>query len=313
MQTETRKIPLFLNENTCLTKQEIEFIKNLNHVFVIYDDIKKKLLEENNVLVDLDIVRRLFNFSPLSYCLELEVLNDFKEIEDFPNCSQKIISVYNSPKLIKMKFEDFVRFINENEISTIFLETKNSGYFEMYLEQKLIENYSMSAEEETVKNILLKYINLYNAILDKLNIASLIEKTYFCVYNNFAFGCDKEVNSYQIDKDYILSAIAFMAKDEIERELNYLKEQLEKEKVEYLNEVNAKLSQIEKFILEDENFATCRSETDRMKYLRNILQNEPYEVIDYLEMEQTSTGMIRARGIAGKIFINRLWDIVKSK
>ena len=48
MQTETRKIPLFLNENTCLTKQEIEFIKNLNHVFVIYDDIKKKQKNRQN-------------------------------------------------------------------------------------------------------------------------------------------------------------------------------------------------------------------------------------------------------------------------
>lgn len=82
----------------------------------------------------------------------------------------------------------------------------------------------------------------------------------------------------------------------------YLKPEchLTKSEIEFIQQLN-------------EIFATCSSEKDRLRCLRTILKNESYDLRNYLGMELTSTGTIRARGLQGKLFINQLWEKVSKQ
>ena len=317
MNIQTSRIIFFLNENEKLTKEEQKFINELNQVLQNYNDLKERLFREENGLLDFEFIRDWFDYSLKSSCFQLEFMDNFQTTEPLFNIN-KIVPVNYAPKIIDMGLNDFQDFLKSNNISTLFTLTTSNSYFNLFLDENL-ESFSDFEEEQIAGRILKKYTTLYNNVLKKLDNNTLTQKTYFCVFDSFAFGYIQRGFNYSIDENHILSAIAIMCKDEINKEVELFrtlqaerekeqKERLEKEHLAQERQTCGKISQLEDKILNDENFASCRSEKDRLRYLRTILQEESHDVIMYLEMELLSTGIVRAKGIKGKLFINRLWN-----
>lgn len=302
------KIVFFLEKNTDLTDAEKKFINELNQVLLMYNDLKDNLFKKDEAILDFGFIREWFDYSSNANCLQFEFTNDL-EIKDelLFNRNNKIISVYNTPKFISMGVDDFRDFIKENNISTIFMETTLNDYSQLFLEESS-NCFYYDEDEQIVNSILQKYITCYNDILKKLSPDALTTKTYFCLFNSFAFGCIDKRYSYFIDKNYILSAIAIMCKDEINEKLIAFENIKKQKELEKTRQITIKLHQLEEKILNDESFAICRSEKERGTYLRGILEEECYDVVTYLEMERMSTGKVRAKGIKWKQFINRLWE-----
>jgi hypothetical protein len=157
-----------------------------------------------------------------------------------------------------------------------------------------------------------------------LNIDALTEKKYFCIFNTFAFGCIEKRYSYYLNQKYILSALAIMCNDEINKALISFeniqkqkaeaeKERLEQERLIRQRQTKTKIDQLAEKILNDEIFAHCSSEKDRLSYLRTLLEKEPDDVITYLEMKRLQTGKVQAQGIKGKQFINNIWKTLNNK
>ena len=306
------KVIFFLAENTSLTAEEKEFANRLNQVLLIYDELKDDLFKKDDKILDFEIIRNLFDYSFRSNGLQIEFSNDLEiENKSLFDKKRKIIATYNAPETINMEIDSFREFVQENNISTIFVSTKVNTYYNLFLEEELCSFYD-NEENQIVCKILQKYVRCYNNILKRLNLEVLTEKKYFCLFNNFAFGYVKKGYTYSLNGDHILSAIAIMCKDEINENLTALERLREKEKSERSHQTDAKIHRLEEKILNDEKFAICRSEKDRGMYLRNILEEETYDVIAYLEMERMSTGKIRAKGIKGKQFINSLWEKINN-
>lgn len=318
------KVVFFLAENASLTTREKEFINKLNKVLLIYDDLKDDLFKRDEKILDFEVIRRLFDYSLKLNGLQLEFISDFKiKNEVLFDGNKKIIATHNAPETINMGIDDFRAFIRENNISTIFVATKVSGYYDLFLAEEWGNLYDRE-DEQIVCNILQKYVIYYNDILKKLNLDALTEKKYFCLFNNFAFGYIEKGYSYYLNNDYILSAIAIMCKDEIneslvafeklqEQKAREREEQEQREKRERSHQTNIEIRRLEEKILNDEKFAFCRSEKERGMYLRGLLEEESYDVITYLEMERMLTGKVRAKGIKWKQFINHLWEVKNSK
>lgn len=319
------KVIFFLAENTSLTAEEKEFANRLNQVLLIYDELKDDLFKKDDEILDFEIIRNLFDCSFRSNGLQIEFSNDLEiENKSLFDEKRKIIATYNAPETINMGIDSFREFVQENNISTIFVSTKvNTTYYDLFLDEELCSFYD-SEDEQIVCKILQKYVSCYNNILKRLNLEVLTEKKYFCLFNNFAFGYVKKGYTYSLNGDHILSAIAIMCKDEINEALEIFKklqqqkeqengERIQREKREQALQTDIAIHRLEEKILNDEKFAICRSEKDRGMYLRNILEEETYDVIAYLEMERMSTGKIRAKGIKGKQFINSLWKKLITK
>jgi hypothetical protein len=318
------KIVFLLNKNTDLTDAEKKFINELNQVLLMYNDLKDNLFKKNEKILDFEFIREWFDYSSNANCLQFEFTNDLEiKNELLFNINNKIISVYNTPKFISMEVDDFHDFIKENNISTIFMETTLNDYTQLFLEESS-NCFYYDEDEQIINSILQKYITCYNDILKKLSPDALTTKKYFCLFNSFAFGCIEKRYSYFIDKNYILSAIAIMCKEEINERLAAFEriqeqkereneERLQQEKRERSQQTGIKIRQLEEKILNDEKFTICRSEKERGTYLRGMLEEECYDVITYLEMERMSTGKVRAKGIKWKQFINRLWETLNCK
>ena len=302
------KIVFFLAENANLTATEKEFINDLNQVLLIYDDLKNDLFNKNEQLLDFDIVRSLFDYSFNQPALQFEFTNDLiiKSGLSF-DTTKKIIPTHNSPDTINMGVDDFRAFIQDNNISTIFVTTKVTGYDDLFLNEDLGNFYS-TQDEQLICDILQKHVKIYNNILKKLNLDAVTQEKYFCLLNNFAFGCIEKQHTYFLDKNHILSAIAIMCKDEINKTLIEFEKIQKQKKKETARLTEVKIQKLKERILNDENFASCKLERERLLYLKTALKSESIDVIDYLEMELTSTGTIRRKGLNGTRFINELWE-----
>ena len=72
----------YLDSNEKLTKKELNFINEINQILASYEDINKRLYNEQNILFDFNITRQFFDSSPRA-SIQFEFLNSFNEITCF--------------------------------------------------------------------------------------------------------------------------------------------------------------------------------------------------------------------------------------
>lgn len=329
----TKEINLCLKEGKALNQTEIQLINRINATLEMlssqeqYNDFIEKLL-------DLKLGNQ---FNPSFYNDRVEILNNITKINIVESKKPMAIELNQNIKQYhlerermyygsKMSVSEFKRFVEEQSINAVFIGTVVSVCAEDKIEEYNVEelfknrcNYLINTDNSfnRVVEILLADIRTYNNILSKINFESQ-ENFYSCIFEGVTFSTMGNDNITNVANSKIVLRIIFILNifkmvEECNKIIDKIEEELKREKQEIETRKKKKLKELEEFIKSDESFKQCSRTDMRIRYLKEILKDEEDEVLSYLDLTRSYSGLISARSNAAHMFINKLWNEVISK
>lgn len=313
---------LVLEKDKNLTSLESDFIEKLNRTLDMlndkqaYENFINKIskagpyafIDRNNFGDFRDII---YYFTKINIACESASLVNF-------DSNISVYPVYKINEVNLMPINAFMRFIKEQDISTIFV----SNFADINIVQSISEADIQDFYDERLfvlrkevydlyKRIIVPQVNIFNSILAKLSTKSSAGQMYMCFYNGVQIT-SREASTNSLDTNLILKLIYFSNLEEFTNNIQQVKKNIEEnekiEQKEYEMRKAKKLIQLEEQIKNDPKFRKITQARMRERYLRDVLRNEDDEVISYFDMKRRYDGSLMARSLAGQEFINKIWE-----